>query len=80
MIYYLISLVFINLFLYYGGLLYLVLVFFSLFMLGKMVDIRLFVICCLSICLFYTFNLNFYHKKVASYEINKEVDSAEIDS
>lgn len=73
MIYFFISLIFINLFLYYKNYIFLVFVFTGLFLLGKLVNLKLFCLCCVGICLFTTFNFNYYKHDVANYNFDSNV-------
>ena len=60
MFYFFVSLIFINLFLYFKSYIYLFFVFVSLFLLGKKINLKLYIVCCLSVILFYSFNLKYY--------------------
>lgn len=71
MLYYFIGLIFANLFVYYKKYVLLVFLFVSLYMLGKKINLKLYIICCVSISLFLTFNINYYDDNVTSYDINK---------
>ena len=60
MFYFFVSLIFANLFLYSKNYIYLLFVFVSLFLLGKKVNLKLYIVCCLSVILFYSFNIKYY--------------------
>lgn len=70
MVYFFISLVFINLFLYYGKYVFLAFLFFSLYMLGRRINLKLYVFCCVSVALFFSFNINYYRDDIDVTTIN----------
>lgn len=77
MIYFFICIIFINLFLFYKNYWLLVILFFSIILLSKKVDFKLFIVSILGIVCFYTFNLNYYHYSISNYNVDNEVEVIE---
>ena len=77
MFYFFICLVFSSLFIYYHRYIYLLFLLFFLYLLGKRICFRLYVICCFVISLFLTFNINFYVSNVEVGEFVKEFEVIE---
>lgn len=77
MIYFFICIIFINLFLFYKNYWLLVILFFSIILLSKKVDFKLFIVSILGIVCFYTFNLNYYHYSIGNYNVDNEVEVIE---
>ncbi len=65
MIYFLLNIIFVNLFLYYKNYLFLVFLFISIIMFAKRSNLKLVIISIVGILAFYTCNLNYYH-----YDLN----------
>lgn len=77
MLYFFISLIFVNLFIYYENYLFLIFLFIFIYFLGKRVPFNLYVVCCVSIALFFSFNLNYYKVEIKSYDVNRVLEILE---
>jgi len=71
MVFFFLSLIFINLFLYYRNYIFLVFLLVSLYMLGKKVYLKLYVVCCLAIVVFFSITCNYYSHNLYSDEVNE---------
>jgi len=71
MLYFFVSLVFVNLFLYYSNYFFLFPLLVSLYFLGKRANLKLYIICCLVVVVFFSFNLNCYKLEITSYNISE---------
>lgn len=71
MLYFFVGLIFANLFLYYKKYVFLLFLFVSLYMLGKRIRLKLYVVCCVVISIFLTFRINYYEDKVDYYKVSK---------
>lgn len=63
MFYLFLGIIFINLFLYYKKYVFLLLLIVCLYKLGKKINIKLYIVCCFIISLFFTTNINHYKKE-----------------
>ena len=71
MIFYFTSIILINLFIFHKNMLFLFLLFISLYLLGKKIDIKLYIISCISIGLFFSLNCNYYKNHINEFNINE---------
>lgn len=77
MVYFFISLIFINLFIYYNNHIFLILLLASLYFLGRRVNVRLYIVCCVFIALFYTFYSNYFDIRTLPNYFKGEVEVIE---
>lgn len=77
MFYLFLCLVFGGLFIYYHNYVYLVFLLLFLCLLGKRVCFKLYILCCLAISLFLTFNINFYKSNIIIGEFVKDFEVIE---
>ena len=73
MIYFFTSIVFVNLFIYYHNYFFLFLLITNLYMLGKRINTKLYVISCIGVALFFSLNSNYYSYQCISPHIKKNL-------
>lgn len=78
MLYLFLSLVFLNLFLFYGNYLFLFFIGILLVCIGKRYDFKLFCFCCLVILVFVSININFYNYEIKSEYIKDNFEIVEV--
>ena len=71
MLYFFVGLIFTNLFIYYKKYVFVLFLFISLYMLGKRISLKLYIVCCVVISIFLTFRINYYEDKNDSYKVDK---------
>jgi len=73
MFFFFISLIFINLFIYYGSYVYLIFLFITIYSFGKKVDIKTFIISIGCLLMFFTLNINYYNFYTEEVYFDSEV-------
>lgn len=78
MLYFFLNLVFINLFLYYNNYIFLAFILITLVVISKRYNFKLFIIGCLSVILFFSFNMDYYDYSYADLDINNVFEVKEV--